>query len=72
MPPDPAARTYLLLDAQGQPYRSAAAGQWGGHRRSKIWHVGSSGAKSRAKRFGGAGSTDSGGLVSIVAALMVS
>ncbi|WP_040829699.1 Ada metal-binding domain-containing protein [Nocardia jiangxiensis] len=37
MPPDPVARTYLLLGADGRPYRSATAGQWGGHRRSKIY-----------------------------------
>ncbi|WP_228000443.1 Ada metal-binding domain-containing protein [Nocardia australiensis] len=37
MPPERPARTYLLLDAEGHPYRSETAGRWGGHRRSKIY-----------------------------------
>ncbi|WP_019930725.1 Ada metal-binding domain-containing protein [Nocardia sp. BMG111209] len=37
MPPEHSARTYLLLDAAGHPYRSATAGRWGGHRRSRIY-----------------------------------
>jgi methylphosphotriester-DNA--protein-cysteine methyltransferase len=31
------AKTYTLLGADGTPYRSAAKGQWGGHRRSRIY-----------------------------------
>ncbi|MBU3064730.1 metal-binding protein [Nocardia sp. NEAU-G5] len=37
MPREHSSRTYLLLDAAGPPYRSATPGQWGGHRRSKIY-----------------------------------
>ena len=29
--------SYTLLDADGRPYRSEIPGQWGGHRRSKIY-----------------------------------
>jgi methylphosphotriester-DNA--protein-cysteine methyltransferase len=29
--------TYLLLGADGRPYRSAVKGQWGGHRRIRIY-----------------------------------
>ena len=28
---------YILLDAEGQPYRSATAGAFGGHRRAKLY-----------------------------------
>ncbi|MBW0274684.1 metal-binding protein [Nocardia sp. MH4] len=28
---------YVLLDRAGRPFRSASAGRWGGHRRSKIY-----------------------------------
>ncbi|RMI32357.1 Ada metal-binding domain-containing protein [Nocardia stercoris] len=31
------ARTYLLLDAAGRPYRSDTAGAWGGYRRGRIY-----------------------------------
>jgi hypothetical protein len=30
-------KTYTLIGADGLPYESAAAGRWGGHRRSKIY-----------------------------------
>jgi methylphosphotriester-DNA--protein-cysteine methyltransferase len=30
-------KTYTLLGADGRPYRSAEKGQWGGHRRTKIY-----------------------------------
>ncbi|MFF2555255.1 Ada metal-binding domain-containing protein [Nocardia sp. NPDC058058] len=30
-------RTYLLLDATGNAYRSGTPGRWGGHRRSRIY-----------------------------------
>ncbi|MCX4091399.1 Ada metal-binding domain-containing protein [Nocardia sp. alder85J] len=33
----PSDRTYLLLDADGRPYRSETPGRWGGHRRNKIY-----------------------------------
>jgi methylphosphotriester-DNA--protein-cysteine methyltransferase len=29
--------TYTLLGADGQPYQSAEKGQWGGHRRTKVY-----------------------------------
>jgi methylphosphotriester-DNA--protein-cysteine methyltransferase len=31
------AKTYTLLGTDGSPYRSAEKGQWGGHRRTKIY-----------------------------------
>jgi methylphosphotriester-DNA--protein-cysteine methyltransferase len=30
-------KTYTLLGADGRPYQSAAKGQWGGHRRTKVY-----------------------------------
>ncbi|MEV6071106.1 Ada metal-binding domain-containing protein [Nocardia sp. NPDC052001] len=36
MAPEPP-RTYLLLDATGNAYRSETPGLWGGHRRSRIY-----------------------------------
>jgi methylphosphotriester-DNA--protein-cysteine methyltransferase len=30
-------KTYRLLGADGKPYQSASKGQWGGHRRTKIY-----------------------------------
>ena len=30
-------KTYTLLGADGKPYQSASKGQWGGHRRTKIY-----------------------------------
>jgi methylphosphotriester-DNA--protein-cysteine methyltransferase len=30
-------RTYTLLGAAGRPYLSPSKGEWGGHRRSKIY-----------------------------------
>jgi len=32
-----APKTYTLLDTGGRPYQSAKKGQWGGHRRTKIY-----------------------------------
>ena len=35
--PAPAPRVYTLLGADRRPYRSAAPGQFGGHRKSRIY-----------------------------------